>query len=136
MRFLPSSCVFHKGTLVSCITRRVDTESRPISLESRNRPSQDYPVNIFQSKGTILNGAAYAIDGFRAFIDKASNVAGMAAQVQDYGFGAFMREPTADLATTYGAVESFTLPHSKRWLASGPSCRFRSSPWARQRTGS
>ena len=42
-----------------------------------------------------------------------SNAAVVAAQVQDYGFGTLMGEPTADLATTYGAVESFTLPHSQ-----------------------
>ena len=42
-----------------------------------------------------------------------SNAAVVAAQVQDYGFGTLMGEPTADLATTYGAVESFTLPHSE-----------------------
>jgi len=41
-----------------------------------------------------------------------SNAAVVAAQVQDYGFGTVMGESTADLATTYGAVESFTLPHS------------------------
>lgn len=42
-----------------------------------------------------------------------SNAAVVAAQIQDYGFGILMGEPTADLATTYGAVESFTLPHSE-----------------------
>ncbi len=42
-----------------------------------------------------------------------SNAAVVAAQVQDYGFGTLMGESTADLATTYGAVESFTLPHSE-----------------------
>jgi hypothetical protein len=42
-----------------------------------------------------------------------SNAAVMAAQVQDYDFGTLMGESTADLATTYGAVESFTLPHSE-----------------------
>ena len=42
-----------------------------------------------------------------------SNAAVMAAQIQDYGFGTLMGESTADLATTYGAVESFTLPHSE-----------------------
>lgn len=42
-----------------------------------------------------------------------SNAAVVAAQVQDYGFGTLMGESTADLATTYGAVESFTLPHSQ-----------------------
>ena len=42
-----------------------------------------------------------------------SNAAVVAAQIQDYGFGTLMGESTADLATTYGAVESFTLPHSE-----------------------
>ena len=42
-----------------------------------------------------------------------SNAAVVAAQVQDYDFGTLMGESTADLATTYGAVESFTLPHSQ-----------------------
>ena len=41
-----------------------------------------------------------------------SNAAVIAAQIQDYDFGTLMGESTADLATTYGAVESFTLPHS------------------------
>jgi len=42
-----------------------------------------------------------------------SNAAVVAAQIQDYGFGTLMGESTADLATTYGAVESFALPHSE-----------------------
>jgi hypothetical protein len=42
-----------------------------------------------------------------------SNAAVVAALVQDYGFGTLMGESTADLATTYGAVESFTLPNSE-----------------------
>ncbi len=41
-----------------------------------------------------------------------SNAAVLAAQIQDYGFGTLMGQASADLATTYGAVESFTLPHS------------------------
>lgn len=41
-----------------------------------------------------------------------SNAAVVAATIQDYGFGTLIGEETADLPTTYGAVESFTLPHS------------------------
>lgn len=35
-----------------------------------------------------------------------------AAIIQDYGFGTVYGEPTRDMATTYGAMEHFTLPHS------------------------
>lgn len=38
-----------------------------------------------------------------------SNTANVAALVQDYGFGAVLGEETADLATTYGAMEQFKL---------------------------
>src|SRR5690606_8088346 len=36
-----------------------------------------------------------------------SNTALVAAIVQDYGFGSVLGEETADLASTYGAMESF-----------------------------
>lgn len=39
-----------------------------------------------------------------------SNSVAIAALVQDYGFGTILGEPTADLATTYGSMERFTLP--------------------------
>lgn len=39
-----------------------------------------------------------------------SNSVAFAALVQDYGFGSVLGEPTADLATTYGSMEHFTLP--------------------------
>lgn len=39
-----------------------------------------------------------------------SNAANVAAIVQDYLFGTVVGEETADLATTLGAMESFTLP--------------------------
>jgi hypothetical protein len=38
-----------------------------------------------------------------------SNAVTVAAMVQDYGFGSILGEPTADLATTLGAMEQFTL---------------------------
>ena len=37
----------------------------------------------------------------------------MAAILQDYRFGTILGEETSDLATTYGAMESFTLPRTK-----------------------
>tara|TARA_R110002051_G_scaffold316806_1_gene396917 strand:+ start:1770 stop:3266 length:1497 start_codon:yes stop_codon:yes gene_type:complete len=39
-----------------------------------------------------------------------SNAVSTAALIQDYGFGTILGEPTSDLATSYGAMEHFTLP--------------------------
>lgn len=49
-----------------------------------------------------------------ALIDRHSysNAAVVAALLQDLDIAVIMGEETADLPTTYGAVESFTLPHS------------------------
>lgn len=42
-----------------------------------------------------------------------SNAVTTAALIQDYGFGTLYGEPTRDMATTYGAMEHFSLPHSE-----------------------
>jgi hypothetical protein len=42
-----------------------------------------------------------------------SNTVNVAAIVQDYGFGTILGEETTDLATTYGAMESFDLPRTR-----------------------
>ncbi len=39
-----------------------------------------------------------------------SNAVAVAALVQDYKFGTILGEETSDMATTYGAMEKFTLP--------------------------
>ena len=41
-----------------------------------------------------------------------SNTVTVAALAQDYGFATIIGEPTSDLATTYGAMEQFTLPRT------------------------
>jgi hypothetical protein len=41
-----------------------------------------------------------------------SNTVFVAALVQDYGFGTILGEETSDLASTYGAMETFTLPRT------------------------
>jgi hypothetical protein len=41
-----------------------------------------------------------------------SNAVTAAALIQDYGFGVIMGEQTVDMATTYGAMERFTLPNT------------------------
>ena len=47
-----------------------------------------------------------------ALIDRQSysNTVAVAATIQDYHFGLVIGEPTADMATAYGAMEQFTLP--------------------------
>lgn len=42
-----------------------------------------------------------------------SNAVTTAALIQDYKFGVIMGEQTADMATTYGAMERFTLPNTQ-----------------------
>lgn len=41
-----------------------------------------------------------------------SNTVAVAALVQDYKFGTVLGEATSDMATTYGAMEKFTLPNT------------------------
>ncbi|MEO0424670.1 MAG: S41 family peptidase, partial [Pseudomonadota bacterium] len=41
-----------------------------------------------------------------------SNAVNVAATVQDYGFAVIAGEKTSDMATTYGAMEQFTLAHT------------------------
>lgn len=42
-----------------------------------------------------------------------SNAVFVAAMVQDYGFGTVIGEETSDLASSYGAMEHFTLPNTE-----------------------
>lgn len=55
-----------------------------------------------------FEGTVYALVNRRSY----SNAVSVAAIIQDYGFGQILGEPTADLATTYGAMENFTLPNT------------------------
>src|SRR5207237_10549152 len=41
-----------------------------------------------------------------------SNACAVGATVQDYEIGTILREETSDLASTYGAMEIFTLPRT------------------------
>lgn len=59
-------------------------------------------------RGRRFQGDVYVLINARSF----SNAATTAALIQDYGFGTIIGEPTADMATTYAAMETFTLPHS------------------------
>lgn len=53
----------------------------------------------------LFSGKVYLLIDRRSY----SNTTNVAALVQDYGFGQVLGEETADLATTYGAMEQFQL---------------------------
>lgn len=56
-----------------------------------------------------FTGRVYVLVNRHSF----SNAVAVAALVQDHHLGTILGEETADLATTYGAMETFTLGHSR-----------------------
>ena len=58
--------------------------------------------------GPRFEGRVYLLVNRRSY----SNAVAVAALVQDHGFGQILGEETSDLATTYGAMETFTLPNT------------------------
>ena len=59
-------------------------------------------------QGRRFTGRVYVLVNRNSF----SNAVAVAATIQDYRFGTILGEETSDLATTYGAMESFTLPRT------------------------
>lgn len=69
----------------------------------------DFPIPLVQPRPTQrFEGEVFVLVNRRSF----SNAVLVAAIVQDYGFGKVLGEETADLASTYGAMETFTLPRT------------------------
>lgn len=69
----------------------------------------DFPIPMTPPRaGDRFTGPVFVLVNRRSF----SNAVSVAAIVQDNGFGRILGEPTADLATTYGAMETFVLPNS------------------------
>ncbi len=58
--------------------------------------------------GQRFEGLVYALVNRQSY----SNAVVMGATIQDYGFGDVIGEATTDMATTYGAMEQFTLPRT------------------------
>ncbi len=56
-----------------------------------------------------FNGQVYALINRHSY----SNAVNVASIIKDYNFGIIVGEKTSDMATTYGAMETFTLPHTK-----------------------
>ena len=58
--------------------------------------------------GVRYNGKVFLLIDRHSY----SNTVTVAALAQDYGFATILGEETSDLATTYGAMEQFTLPNT------------------------
>lgn len=67
----------------------------------------EYPIPETEPRtGRRFNGNVYVLINRQSY----SNAVTVAALVQDYGFGQILGEKTSDMATTYGAMETFALP--------------------------
>jgi C-terminal processing protease CtpA/Prc len=67
----------------------------------------DFPIAETAPRPTPrFEGKVYALINRNSY----SNAVAVAATIQDHGFGRILGEETSDLATTYGAMETFTLP--------------------------
>lgn len=75
------------------------------------RPGQlvDFPIQPGEPRtGPRFTGRVFVLVNRNSF----SNAVAVAATIQDYRFGTILGEETSDLATTYGAMETFTLPRT------------------------
>lgn len=69
----------------------------------------DFPIaQALPRAGKRFDGKVFVLIDRQSY----SNTVAVAALVQDYQFGVIVGEATSDMATTYGAMEQFTLPHS------------------------
>lgn len=68
-----------------------------------------FPIPLVSPRpGTRFTAPVYLLVNRHSY----SNTVLVAAIAQDYGFGKVLGEETADLASTYGALEKFTLPRT------------------------
>ena len=88
-----------------------DISRRFAELYSKHQPgdmvSYEFPFNTPKASPRY-HGDVFLLINRRSY----SNTVLVAAIAQDYGFATVIGEETADLATTYGAMEQFTLTHS------------------------
>lgn len=68
-----------------------------------------FPISLVSPRESMrFAGPVYLLINRHSY----SNTVLVAAIAQDYGFGKVLGEETADLASTYGALEKFTLPRT------------------------
>lgn len=76
---------------------------------AENGQTVEFPIPEVEPRAAPrFNGEVYVLVNRYSF----SNAVTSAALIQDYGFGVIMGELTADMATTYGAMERFALPNT------------------------
>lgn len=69
----------------------------------------DFPISLVQPRADRrFEGKVYILVDRHTY----SNAVTVAALAQDYGFATILGEETADLASTYGAMETFSLPRT------------------------
>jgi hypothetical protein len=86
--------------------------ARQMAAEARepNGTRYQYDLPLAQPRtGPRFTGRVWILVNRHSY----SNAASVAALVQDYGFGKVLGEETADVASNYASVQSFTLPNTK-----------------------
>lgn len=69
----------------------------------------DFPISLVQPRtDRRFTGKVYILIDRHTY----SNAVAVAALAQDYGFATILGQETADLASTYGAMETFSLPRT------------------------
>jgi hypothetical protein len=87
----------------------VSREYAQLYAQSRVGEILDFPIReALPREAGRFTGHVYVLIDRQAY----SNAVAVAALVQDYGFGVIVGEATSDMATTYGAMEQFSLAHT------------------------
>jgi Peptidase family S41 len=86
----------------------VSREYGQLYAQSRIGEVVDFPIPEALPRAHRFSGRVYVLIDRQSY----SNAVAVAALVQDYGFGVIVGEATSDMATTYGAMEQFSLAHT------------------------
>jgi hypothetical protein len=111
IRISPETTASNAARLRTSVDPAASPSSRMAQLYERASPGDVVTFPVAEARpreGQRFRGRVYLLIDRHSY----SNTAMVAATVQDYGFGTVVGEETADLATTLGAMESFTLPNT------------------------
>lgn len=90
-------------------TQSVSAQFAALYANSQNGETVEFDIPFATPHPALrFEGEVYVLVNRYSF----SNAVNAAALIQDYGFGLIAGETTADMATTYGAMETFTLPRT------------------------
>lgn len=118
-RFVSQFKVKASQAAIDSNRKRLDTDASERNTVSRQYAQAyaehrlgevfDFAIPMAQPRaGERFRGKVYLLVDRRSY----SNTVSVAALSQDYGFATVLGEETSDLATSYGASESFTLPRT------------------------